>query len=299
MTTKRQVVADEQLGQLSRKTRELQERIEKGILPFDRAMEGIQLVIEGKLPIPTVHVTSGSSLSRAYRKMKGLFVVGPSEYDKLFRTRENPLNLKKGWVPDIEIAPRDDAWIRSGIWRDDEEWKTRAALVLTPHRVGVISTNLMGQNKLFGVGHDGVNPGIIRRDVFWNNYFVGKEDDAKPDCLWAIEAAVSDWRWILTYEHVLFTVGKNWGNQQLIAKEKGMSISTVSQDAWALNVVRAAYGESLRLSTWSRTSTIVDGCSLVVSSHAVGIDVSRRWSPEHADSDIAASAQGVPGNFDP
>ncbi|OGD57195.1 hypothetical protein A2V71_02135 [Candidatus Berkelbacteria bacterium RBG_13_40_8] len=78
-----------------------------------------------------------------------------------------------------------------------------------------------------------------------------------------------------------------------------MLVFTAPQDTWALNMVRAVYGESLRLSTYSRTSTIVDGCPLNVDSSSAGVDARRRWGPEFAHPDIAASVQGVPGNFVP
>lgn len=46
MTAK--AVTDEQLGGFARKMRELQERLEKGVVPFDDTMRGIQSLIEGQ-----------------------------------------------------------------------------------------------------------------------------------------------------------------------------------------------------------------------------------------------------------
>lgn len=50
MTVK--AVADEQIGQFARRMRDLQERVEKGVVPFDATMDGLQYLIEGKAVIP-------------------------------------------------------------------------------------------------------------------------------------------------------------------------------------------------------------------------------------------------------
>ena len=225
---------------------------------------------------------------RDYSGIDELFVVGPKELDNLFRIGTNPLSLKAGWVPEIEVSDELDSWIHSCVWRDNENWKTRAALVLAPPEIGDIPTSLIGQNQLLGVAHDGVAPGIIRQDVFWSNYFV------QPNYDWANELAVDEWQWLFIYEHPPWTTKINWDRQQEEAKKKGMPISTAAQDALCLNLVLAATGTRFRLTTWSRTATICGGYPLDVLSGGTGVYVSQDWNPGHAFDSIAASVQGVP-----
>ena len=73
-----------------------------------------------------------------------------------------------------------------------------------------------------------------------------------------------------------------------------MPISTVAQDAWGLNMVHAVYGVSLRLSTWSRTSSLCDGNPLYVRSIDGSVSVYQGWDPRFAGGVVAASVQGVP-----
>ena len=145
-----------------------------------------------------------------YRNIEELFIVGPQELDTLFRIDSgNPLSLREGWIPQPpSIDPRTDAWIRSCIWRDSPEWKTRAALILVPPMIGDIPTSLVGQNKLLGVAHDGYPAGIIRQDVFYSNWFV------QPNFNWVNEPAVKGWQWLLVYENPLWTTRSNWSSQQ-------------------------------------------------------------------------------------
>ncbi len=232
-----------------------------------------------------------------YRQIKGLIVIGPAELDRACRSlnpdNPNPLELKDGWVPNIPVPERTDKWIKSLIWRDDEKWKTRAALVITPPIIGKISTNLIGQNKIWGVPHDGLPGGLVRDDVFWANYFV------EPNYDWANELAVTEWQWVIIYEHLLWVASSNWENQQKAANKKGMLISTASQDTFVLNVVLAATGIKLRADTISRTSTLHNGHPLVVSSISDGVNVNQCWIPSGANDNVSASVQGVPLDFDP
>lgn len=231
----------------------------------------------------------------SYRQIEGLFVIGLAELDMACRSQDpknpNPLNLKDGWIPQIEVPTEMDEWIRSCVWRDDEEWKTRAALVLVPPEIGGIPTSLIGQNKIWGVGHDGLAAGKVRQDVFWSNWFV---KPVEPNYDWANIQAVEEWRWLLAYEHPLWATNLIWDKQQKTAKERGMLISTAAQDTFVLNAVLAATGIRLRVPTWSRTSTLCGGCPLFVGSYDFGVLVCQGWFPEGAYSYVAASVQGVP-----
>ena len=222
-----------------------------------------------------------------YRQIEGLFVVGPAELDRLFRLEAegNPLELEPSWVREVPVPPECDEWLRSKHWLT-ESWETRAVLTLVPPKVGNIPTSLAGLYQLLGVPHDGREGGIIRQDVFWSNWFVNQP--------WANEPAVTEWEWLLVYEHPLWTTEKSWTKQQEAAQEKGMPIATVALDTWALNMAFAVYGVRLRNTTWSRTSTIVGGSPLEVGSPGDSVRVPRRWLPGYAYGSVAASVRGVP-----
>ena len=227
--------------------------IERGPL-----QEAFDLILSGQVS-PADVIALCDPLAK-YRNIEELFIVGPQELDTLFRIDSgNPLSLREGWIPQPpSIDPRTDAWIRSCIWRDSPEWKTRAALILVPPMIGDIPTSLVGQNKLLGVQHDGVASGIIRKDVFWSNYFIS------PGFDWANVPAVGEWSWLLVYEHPFWTARNCWEGQEELSAQKGMPISSAPQDTWALNMLKAVYGVSWRINTWSRTSTLRDGNPLRV-----------------------------------
>lgn len=267
-----------------------------GFVERDPLRQAIDLLMSGQVSPQEVSGLANLDPFAAYRGIEGLICIGPAELDKACRSLDpnnlNPLGLQDGWVPRLEPTPREDAWIRSRIWRDDPSWKTRMALVTVPASIAGIPTSLIGQNKIWGVPHDGVRPGIVRQDVFWGNFFV------QPDYDWANEPAVADWRLLFIYEHLLWTTNLNWVLQQQAVREKGMPISTAAQDTFTLNVIRAATGIQFRKTTWARTSTIFDGLPLIVYSHADGVGVDQYWLPEGAGESIAASAQGVPRDFE-
>ncbi len=230
-----------------------------------------------------------------YRGIEGLIVVGPAELDKACRSLDqnnlNPLDLEDGWIPNIGIDPTIDKWICSGKWRTNKDWTTRAFLVLCPPEIGGIPTSLIGQNKLWGVPHDGIEAGNVRQDVFYSNWFLKENYD------WANVPVVDQWRWLLGFEHPRWTTNLDWDGQQKAAKKKDMQISTAAQDVFALNVVLAATGIRLRSTTWSRTSTIFDGSPLHVYSFGARVYVFRSCPPGHAFDSVAASVQGVPGSW--
>lgn len=252
---------------------------------------GILPLLEEKLSSRT-RITCYDQLA-FYRQIEGLIVIGPAELDKACRTPngQNPLGLKDGWIPNIPVPEDLDKWIRSCVWRDHKDWQTRAALVLVPPEIAGISTSLIGQQKIWGVSHDNIDPGVVRQDVFWSNWFV------KPNYDWANSPAMADWQWVLIYEHPLWTTNLNWKNQQKVVTKRKMLLSNIAQDALALNLILAATGIRFRNLTYSRTSTIFDGYPLGVNSGGRGVDLRQGWDLEDADGHVAASVQGVSLDF--
>ena len=165
------------------------------------------------------------------------------------------------------------------------------AIVPTPSDIAGTPTSLIGQNKIWGVKHDGIEAGIVRSDVFWSNYFIGPSYD------WANVPAADGWTLQLVYEHVLWTTKLDWPLQKKAAANNAMPIASAAADAFALNAILAATGIRLRGSTYSRTSTIFDGVPLDVYSFPLGVSAFRNWVPESAYENIAASVWGVPRDF--
>lgn len=248
----------------------------EGFVKRDTLRGAIDLIISGQIRAADVIALAALPDPLAeYRQIEGLIVVGPAELDKVCRSlnsdNPNPLGLADGWIPDIPVPDEWDQWIHSGIWRDDKNWQTRAALILTPPEIAGIPTSPIGQNKIWGVPHDGLPGGIVRQDVFWSNYFV------KPNYDWANTPAVSEWQWQLGYEHPVWITRQNWPKQQKSAESRGMPVASVAADTFILNAVLAAYGVRLRASTYSRTSTVFDGYPLDVGSLAGGVCVRQHW----------------------
>ena len=265
-------------------------RVPKGMEP-DYGLKILAAIQSGSIPPATINQYLDPLYD--YRQIEGLILIGPAELGKVCQgpKGENPLGLEDDWIPEIPVPERMAAWVRSQRWRTDKDWATRAALVLAPPNIGNIPTSLIGQNKLWGVSHDGVGAGLVRGDVFWSNWFVQSNYD------WAKEPAVADWQWLLVYEHPLWTTKLNSERQKRAAEEKGMSISTAAQDALALNLVLAVTGIQLRLLTWSRTVTLYGGYPLIVDCYALGVRVNQYWPPGHAHADVAGSVQGVPSEL--
>lgn len=280
------VVTDEQVGQFARKTRELQDRFEKGVVNTAATLTGLQVLIEGHREIAT-----NDDSSVAYRRISNLIVIGPEEWEKAFRTPEggDPFNLGTGWCPrDIPVP-----WIPAQMATlaklcKGRNWKTRIVLWLALPEVGGLPTTLTNQYKWFGVGHDGKGPGEIRQNVFWSNWFVGK------NYVWADEPAVIEPTWMIGYELPEWTMNKNWQNQQNVAQEHGMSIATASRDALMLNLVLAATGKKLRLTTYARTTTVCGSSPLDVDSDDVGVFVRSHWNPGNVHDALGLTVEGVP-----
>lgn len=265
-------------------------RVPEG-MTTERGLKILEAIQNGRIPAGAIE----QFLDPLYtcRQIKDLIVIGPTELDKACRTSDgkNPLGLKEGWIPEIPVPDKLDQWIRSEKWRTDGQWSTRAVLVLMPPVIAGIPTSLIGQQKIWGIVHDGINPGSVRQDVFYSNWFVQSNYD------WANIPAVTDWRWVLVYEHPRWTTNLNWLEQQRVAAERGMLISTAAQDVLALNLVLAATGTRLRTSAFSRTSTVFDGCPFRVDSDDNGVNLYQCWYPEYANGNVAVSVQGVPLDF--
>lgn len=304
MTAKR-AVTDEQLGRFARRTRELQDRLEKGTVPYDPAMSALQDLLQLESARPRVQ---GEDLLKAYQKIRGRFFLffGPAEWERacLGPKEENPLDLERGWchkllaenplvIPrPIEVIKRVVAYCRT------PEWNTRHTIWLMvpeiPSPKGKIRTNLLNQNFLWGAPHDDIGPGLVRQDVFWSNWFVSQNEKGKMARYeLADEPACDELDWGYGYEFAAWTAKKIWVDQQAaISQRQGLSTVTAPRDALMLNLARAN-GRELRLAGCCRTETIFDGHPLDVSSRPNGVFVRQYWNPEDAYEGIAASVQGV------
>jgi len=85
MTTKQRAVTDEQIGQFARRVHELQTRLTKGVAGFQPAMDGLQLLIEGKVVIQSGH----RSLPYANEEIKSSY-----GYPKNFQIRSVAKQVK-------------------------------------------------------------------------------------------------------------------------------------------------------------------------------------------------------------
>lgn len=221
-----------------------------------------------------------------YRRIRNLTVIGPAEWRKALMTKENPLNLPANWQPECPTLPELEKMKAIAKLSLSKAWDTPAILWLALQEVSGQPTSLANQYKWWGVPHDGMGPGNIRKDVFYSNWFIGKYD-------WANEPAVTEPTWIVGYELPIWTTSKNRRNQQLAVSEHGMNIATATRDALMLNLVLAATGKRLRRTTYARTTTICDGYPLVVGSFDDGVYVGRCWDPDDGFDRVGASVEGV------
>lgn len=292
--TAHRAVDDEQLGKFARRTRELQERLEKGVVPYDPVMAGLQDLLELESARPRMQ---GKDLLKAYRRVRGLIFIGPAEWEKacLGPKKENPLELKEGWCHKLALpVPRPIEIAKSVVkYCHTPEWNTTPIFWLTVPKIispkfGEIPTTLIGQNRIWGVAHDELPGGLVRQDVFYSNYFV------KPNYDWANEPATKEYEWAFGYEFPFFTTSKIWPDQQTaVQARKGLRLVSAPRDALMCNVVLAATGRRLRLTTYSRTTTIFDGGPLGVYSRRNGVIVSQGWDPGYRYDVVAASVRGV------
>lgn len=295
-------VTDEQIGRFARRTRELQERVEKGVVPFDETMGGLQRLIEGKsLDIPAVHPSGSDDPYAAYRKVKGASFIGPFEWERAMTSRNrrnrNPLELNPGWCPNLPVTLDGKEFTLDHLKEvvricQTSEWQTVPVLFLGLAEVAGTSTSLVGQYSWWGVQRDDFGPGSVRQDVFWSSWYCQRDD-----CPWRDDSAVLEPVWLLGYEHPNWTTRKTWDSQQVAVAERRMVHATAAQDVLMLNLVQAATGKRLRTATWSRVSTICQGCPLYVDSNGYGVGVSQFWGPEFAYDSMAWSVLGVPSEL--
>ena len=295
-------VADERLAQvetLQKLLAEIARRAKDQPQLLPTINNGLQAVIDGKsFTLPAVHPAGSDDPYAAYRSIKGLIFAGPKEWGKAMTSRNrknpNPLELAPDWCPQpsIEINGKnfgvDAAKELVQICRAPE-WKTTPILWLALPEVAGAQTSLVYQSVWWGAKHDGFGPGNIRDDIFRSNFFC-----PRSDCPWSREPAVTKPTWMVGYESPFWTTSKDYRFQQEKAVEFGMSVSAVAQDALMLNLVLAATGKRLRLTTWSRTSTICGGRPLSVLGSAYGVCVFRPCNPLSAVLGIALSVHGVP-----
>lgn len=286
-------------GRITELTRHV--RLHQHLLPA--VNQGLQGLIELNEARPRLE---GEELLRAYRKIKGLIFIGPAEWEKalLGPEGENPLELESGWchklVSDQGVVSQPVEVIKGVVeYCRTPDWKTtpilwlRGPKIISP-KCGEISMDILGQNRIWGVSHDGIAGGLVRQDVFWSNYFVGANHTAKPECPWAHEPPCDTWEYGVGYELPHFTTLKNWKAQkQAVQTREGLQLVSAPRDTLMLNLVLAATGRRLRSASYSRTTTIHDGYPLNVDSDGYGVCVRRGWYPGDADGSTAASVQGV------
>lgn len=301
MTTRRQVVTDEQLGQYCRKEAELRERLRFGIggVNHKDTMSGLQVLIEARFLQSDLEVAKVKDPLSDYRRIKGLMVIGPKEWEKAMLSRDrknrNPLDLTSGWCPSPPVPYTTEQMKKLVEICQTPDWATTPVLWLALPEVGGLPTSLVNQRNWWGVRHDELEAGNIRTDIMWSGWFSGKE------YAWAEEPAVTEPTWMVGYELPCWTTCLNWTGQQEAAGKRNMSIATACRDALMCNLVAIATGKKFRLSTWSRTATVYRGGPLGVSWYLdYGLCVFQFWNPEDSSGGfIGASAEGVPMELGP
>lgn len=236
----------------------------------------------------------------SYRKMPALIFIGPEDIERCFLgpNGENPLGLVPGWAPrDIPMVvstPRGDIEITPELMQriialcSTEEWQTPPILWLCPPKVADLPTSLIQQYLWWGVMHDNMGPGNIRKDTMWSNWFV---QQLYP---WAKEAASGQWEWKIGYELPRWSTKLKWENQQKETANRGLINPPAVRDALMLNLVAIATGKKLRTSTYARTNTIYDGHPLYVCFHGDSLSVDQDWSPADVGGSLGAAVEGVP-----
>jgi len=297
MTTRRQVVTDEQLGKYASKEKELFERVRFGIggVEFGKTMDGLQMLLENRFPITGGTVPAGSPAKvsdplKDYRKIKGLTIIGPKEWEKAMMSQNsdnlNPLGLPVGWCPQVLVSktPKEIA-VRVELAK---KWGTTVTLFLDLPKVGDQDTSLLNQYGWWGVPHDNLGPGVVRNDVFWSNWFIQNSQD------WARVASVLQPVWKIKYELPSWSTRKDWEKQkQVVAEHERLTVSTATSDTLFLNMMSIVFGKKLRPATYARTTTIYDGLPLGVHSYDEGVDVRGGWHPEFVDGDLGVAVEEV------
>jgi len=228
-----------------------------------------------------------------FREIKDLIVIGPAEWKKAVRggghKNRNPLWLSQNWCPCPQVPYSVEQMRQLVELSKAPEWNTRVVLWLALPKVGGVLTSLMGQSELWGVAHDNLVGGQVRSDPFWSNWFV----EHRYPC--ALEPAVTEPTCLVGYELPRWTIMYCFSYQQKLARDREMSIMTASQYALMCNLL-AINGVWFHKRTWSRTSSIIDGCPLSVGWYSeYGLDIDWRWwIPMGVDSRVGASVEGVP-----
>ena len=265
-------------------------RIPEGIDP-EVASKILEAVRNGKLSVdqyfdPYVE----------YRAIDGLIFIGPAEIEQCFLgPNEGKLfSLEPGWCPRIPLPNTLSVEILQKVAKlcKTMGWETVPILWLALPEVARQPTSLRNQYGWWGVPHDNELGGCVRKDTMYSNWFVKD----KPD--WSLEHAVTEPRWVLTYELPRWSTCKNWDNQQKEVKNRGLTVSPASRDHLMLDLVAIATGKRLRTTTWARTATICDGGPLRVDFSGDSSSVDQSWYPESAFDDVGVAVEGVPNSLE-
>lgn len=287
--TAKYAVTDEQRLTLQRRLHVLESRFLKGALNPVTTLHRIQAMIEnGNQSSTTPPPADGLS---EYYGIRDLYVIGPAEWEKAVRGEKwrnrNPLKLVRGWCP-CPPMPYSVEQMRALVELcKTTGWNTRLALWLALPEVGGVQTHLMGQSELWGISNDNLDPGRVRSDVLWSNWFV------PPQHPWAHEPAVTEPTWLIGYELPEWTTNHSWDDQQRLVRDRGMSLVPVARSALMHNLL-AINGVRFNEQTWARTATIHDVPLSVLWCSGDGLVVDRDRYPELGYGHVGASVEGVP-----
>jgi len=259
-----------------------------GWLEAEQVRQAVDLILSGKVrPQDVIGLSDPLVQCRA---IEGLFVIGPAEIEKAFLgpKGENPLGLESGWcsqlMPPIPWTP--DQMRQIVALCQTPEWNTFPILWLALPQVADKPTCLVNQCGWWGMGHDGVRPGKIRQNIFYDNWFIHQ---AEP---WAREPAVSQPIWKISYELPVWSTTHNWEDQQKAAQNSGLTISAVTSTV-LLGNLSVIGGRKLWAAGWVRTETLSEAGPLYVYWDVAGLRVDRYWNPFYANPDIGLALEVV------
>lgn len=239
-------------------------------------------IAAGKFPQPRMQSILGGNdlkLSKKYtfddfRKIKGLLVVGPEEWEMATRRQNgrnrDPLGLGRNWCPrDILMVidtSRGHLELTPEIMQvlvelcKTPKWDCTPVLQLELPEVGGESTSLAWQYKCWGVPHEGMTDGVIRQD----EQYPSEPIRNKAEC--AFEPATEKVRVVVKYlDFPEWTTGKSWGSQKAEIKERGLETVSVSSDALTMSLVSIALGKQFRnFNSLARTDTMFDSHPLSI-----------------------------------
>ncbi len=241
-----------------------------------------------------------------HREIPGLLVMGPEGDEQAFlrpddKENPNPLGLPEGWArllaPKVPISADQlyEQWVlpsQTPEWSDQPDGCTpvlRLILREIPCQGGPRPTSPVELYGWFGRRHNNYGPGIVRTDIHYSNWYLGRTTED-----WVNAPAVLQAEWQMSFlPHPAWTTMKTWELQQkAVRKRLGLRLPFGPEELWMMDIL-AACGQRFRENTWTRTSTIYDGCPLGVNLTPDGVNLYRSWHPGHAYPGVGAAVAGV------